>query len=140
MILNLGVDDILFPGSFIPASESITSKAVISGNRQLISHAHGLRIRVIGATIPPFEHALFRDPFSGRIYTPEKDKVRQELNDWIRNSGEFDAVVDLDKVVRDPSHPAQLLPAYYSGDHLHVNDAGNAAQANAFPIELFKHI
>jgi lysophospholipase L1-like esterase len=138
VILNLGVNDILFPGSFISASQSVTSKALISGNRQLISRAHRLRIRTIGATIPPFEHALFRDPFSDHLYTPEKDKVRQELNEWIRNSGEFDAVVDLDKVVRDPSHPAQLLPAYDSGDHLHVNDAGNAAQANAFPHGLFK--
>lgn len=138
VILNLGVNDILFPGSFIPASQSVTSKALISGNRQLISRAHRLRIRVIGATIPPFEHALFRDPFSDHIYTPEKDKVREELNEWIRTSGEFDAVVDLDKVVRDPSHPSQLLPTYDSGDHLHVNDAGNAAQANAFPLELFQ--
>jgi lysophospholipase L1-like esterase len=138
LVLNLGVNDILFPGSFIPASETVTSKAIISGNRELISRAHKAGITVIGATIPPFEHALFRDPFFDRFYTPENDRIREEVNDWIRKTGEFDAVVDLDMAVRDPSRPSQLLPAYDSGDHLHVNDAGNAAQADAFRLELFK--
>jgi len=64
--------------------------------------------------------------------------VRQEVNAWIRTSGEFDAVVDFDEVVRDPNHPARLLPPYDSGDHLHVNDAGNIAQGNAIPLSLFR--
>ncbi len=139
VIVGLGVNDILFPSSFIPASEGVTPQALISGNRQFISRAHKAGVRAIGTTIPPFEHAIFRDPFFDRFYTPENDKIRQELNDWIRRSGEFDAVVDLDEVVRDPSHPTQLLPAYDSGDHLHVNDAGNVAQANAIPLSLFEH-
>lgn len=137
VILALGVNDILFPGSFIPSTESVTAQRVIAGNRQLIARAHKKGIRAIGTTIPPFEHALFRDPFFDRLYTPEKEKVRQEVNSWIRGSGEFDGVIDFDEAVRDPSHPTQLLPAYDSGDHLHVNDAGNVAQGNAIPLALF---
>jgi hypothetical protein len=64
--------------------------------------------------------------------------VRQEVNAWIRNSGEFDGIIDFDKAVRDPSHPTQVLPAYDSGDHLHVNDAGNVAQGNAISLALFE--
>jgi hypothetical protein len=64
--------------------------------------------------------------------------VRQEVNAWIRSTGEFDGVIDFDEAVRDPNHSTQLLPAYDSGDHLHVNDAGNAAQGNAISLALFE--
>ena len=137
VVLALGVNDMLFPGSFIPQTESVTARDLITGNRQLIARAHKKGIRVIGTTIPPFEHALFRDPFFDRIYSPEKEKIRREVNAWIRTSGEFDDFIDFDEAVRDPGHPAQILPAYDSGDHLHVNDAGNVAQANAIPLSLF---
>jgi lysophospholipase L1-like esterase len=137
VIVGLGVNDMLFQGSFIPATESVTSQSIISGYRQLIARAHKKGIRVIGSTIPPFEHAIFRDPFFDHFYTPEKEQVRQVVNAWIRRPGEFDGVIDFDEAVRDPNHPTQLLPAYDSGDHLHVNDAGNVAQANAIPLALF---
>jgi lysophospholipase L1-like esterase len=137
VILALGVNDILFPGSFVPASEGIASKDVIVGYRQLIARARKARVRIIGTTIPPFEHALFRNPLFESFYSPEKEKERQEINAWVRNSGEFDGVIDFDAAVRDPNHPAQILAAYDSGDHLHVNDAGNVAQGNAISLELF---
>jgi hypothetical protein len=47
-------------------------------------------------------------------------------------------VVDFDEVLRDPDRPTQLLPAFASEDHLHVNDAGNVAQGNAIPLALFR--
>lgn len=137
VILALGVNDILFPGSFIPQTESVTAQNLINGNRQLIARAHKKGIRVIGTTIPAFEHALFRNPLYERFYSPENEKMRQEVNVWIRTAGEFDSVIDFDQAVRDPNHPTQILPAYDSGDHLHVNDAGNVAQGKAIPLSLF---
>ncbi|HEX7192823.1 MAG TPA: SGNH/GDSL hydrolase family protein [Thermoanaerobaculia bacterium] len=137
VVLALGVNDILFPGSFVDASNTVTAKAIIDGNRKLIASAHKHGIRAIGATIPPFEHALFRSPPFDQFYSPEKEKVRQEVNDWILHGGEFDGVIDFEAVVRDPAHPTQINPAFDSGDHLHVNDAGNLAQANAIPLSLF---
>lgn len=138
VILALGVNDILFPGSFIPQTESVNAQDLKAGYRQLIARAHKKKIRIIGTTIPPFEHALFRDPFFDRFYAPEKERIRQEVNTWIRNNREFDGVIDFDQAVRDPSHPTQLLPAYDSGDHLHVNNAGNSAQGNAIPLDLLE--
>jgi lysophospholipase L1-like esterase len=138
LIVGLGVNDILFPGSFIPATESVSSPSILSGYRQLIARAHQNGIRVIGTTIPPFEHAIFRSPFYDRFYAPEKERVREEVNAWIRSSGAFDGVIDFDEAVRDPGHRTQLLPSYDSGDHLHVNDAGNVAQGKAIPLALFK--
>jgi lysophospholipase L1-like esterase len=137
VILALGVNDMLFPGAFIPQTETVTAQDLIKGNRQLIARAHKKGIRVIGTTIPPFEHALFRNPFYDRFYSPENEKIRQEVNAWIRTSGEFDGVIDFDEAVRDPDHPTQILPAYDSGDHLHVNNAGNVAQGNIISLDLF---
>jgi len=134
LIVGLGVNDILFPGSFIPATESVSSQSILSGYRQLIARAHQKGIRVIGTTIPPFEHAIFRSPFYDRFYAPEKERVREEVNAWIRSRGAFDGVIDFDDAVRDPGHPTQLLPSYASGDHLHLNDAGNVAKGNAVPL------
>ena len=136
-ILALGVNDMLFPGSFIPQTETVTAQDLMKGNRLLIARAHKKGIRVIGTTIPPFEHALFRNPFYDRFYSPENEKIRQEVNAWIRTGGEFDGVIDFDEAVRDPDHPTQILPAYDSGDHLHVNNAGNVAQGNIISLALF---
>jgi len=138
VILALGVNDILFPGGFIDVSNVVTTQMLIDGNRQLIARAHKHGIRAIGATIPPFEHALFRNPPFDQFYSAEKEKVRAAVNEWIRHGGEFDGFIDFDAVVRDPERPTQILPAFDSGDHLHVNDAGNLAQANAISLALFQ--
>lgn len=138
VILGLGVNDILFPGTFVPATPGVTSRDLIAGNRQLIVLAHKHGIRAIGTTIPPFEHALFRDPPFDGLYSPEKEKIRQQVNAWVRSSREFDGIIDFDAAVRDPDHPMQILPAYDSGDHLHPNNQGNVAEGNAIPLILFR--
>ncbi|HEX9162575.1 MAG TPA: SGNH/GDSL hydrolase family protein [Thermoanaerobaculia bacterium] len=136
VILVLGINDILFPGSFTPATEIVTAQSVIAGNRQLIERAHKNGIRVIETTIPPFEGVRFLAPVI-TFYTPEKERVRQEVNAWIRSSAEFEGVIDFDEVLRDPSRPTQLLPGYDAGDHVHANDAGYVASGNAIPLALF---
>jgi lysophospholipase L1-like esterase len=137
VILGLGINDILFPAfPFTPPSETISAEDIVSGYRQLIARSHRKSIRVIGTTNPPFENSAFGQLVAA-FYTPEREAVRQKVNNWIRSSGEFDGVVDLDAVLRDPAHPSQLLPAYDSGDHLHPNDRGCIAEANAIPLVLF---
>lgn len=138
VILALGVNDILFPGTLVPMTPDVTSKDLIAGNRKLIALAHKHGLRAIGTTIPPFERALFRDPPFNNFYSPAKEKIRQEVNAWIRSTREFDGIIDFEAAVRDPDRPTQLLPAYDSGDHLHVNNEGNVAQANAIPLALFR--
>jgi len=114
VIVGLGINDTLFPAfPFTPHSEKVSAEDIISGYRQLIARGHRKSIRVIGTTNPPFENSAF-EGLVAAFYTPEREAVRQKVNDWIRSSGEFDGVVDLDAVLRDPSHPTQLLPAYDS--------------------------
>jgi lysophospholipase L1-like esterase len=141
VIVGLGINDIAMPGSLTPATEGIKAESIIAGYRQLISRAHQKGIRIIGTTNPPFENSLLDlGPPGPQItfYTPEKEMVRQKVNSWILSSKEFDSVVDLDAVVRDPSHPTQLLPNYDSGDHLHPNNAGCRAEGDAIPLALFQ--
>ncbi len=141
VIVGIGINDIAFPGSLTPRTESVSASRLISGYRRLIARARRKGVRVIGTTNPPFEGgflALSKTAPPVTFYTPEKEAVRQQVNAWMLRSGEFDAVVDLDAVLRDPSHPTRLLPAYDSGDHLHPNDAGCAAEGNAIPLRLFE--
>jgi lysophospholipase L1-like esterase len=63
--------------------------------------------------------------------------MREAFNTYVRTSGIFDGVVDFDRIMRDPAHPARFLPAYDSGDHLHPNDAGYKAMADAIDLKLF---
>ena len=80
-------------------------------------------------------------PFNGvgaPYYSAAGDVKRQTVNAWIRTSGEYDAVIDFDAVVRDPSDPSRILPAFDSGDHLHPSDAGYQAMANAIDLRLFE--
>ncbi|NUS86574.1 MAG: SGNH/GDSL hydrolase family protein [Streptomyces sp.] len=94
--------------------------------RRIAEQAHARGIRVIGGTITPYG--------GNGGYTEARESVRQAVNDFVRNSGTFDAVVDFDAVVRDPADPHRILPAYDTGDHLHFNDAGLQAVADAVDL------
>ena len=107
----------------------ISSDAVIAGLRQLIERAHTHGIKVIGCTLTPYEGAAY--------YSEAGEVMREAVNNFIRTSGAYDAIVDFDKVERDPANPKQLLPAYNIADHLHPNDAGYKAMADAIDLSLF---
>ncbi len=129
----LGLNDIAQPGVVAPASEDVSAKDVIAGLLQLIERAHERGIVAYGCTILPFADSLIAPGF----YTPAKEAKREQINHWIRTSGAYDAVIDFDKVVRDPAHPKRLLPAFDSGDHTHPNDLGYKAMGQAIDMNLF---
>lgn len=136
VVMMMGINDIGWPGSgFAPHDAPMTAMRLVEGYRQLVAAAHARGVRVVGGTIAPYEGSLHGTPLAEH-YSPAKDAVRQEVNRWIRDSGVFDAVVDFDAVLRDPAHPARLLPAYDSGDHLHPGDAGYEAMAGALDLAL----
>ncbi|MGS1107968.1 SGNH/GDSL hydrolase family protein [Achromobacter anxifer] len=134
VVMMMGINDIGWPDSgFAPDDAPMTAARLTEGYRQLAETARLRGVRIVGGTIAPYEGSLHGTPLSGH-YTPAKDAVRREVNRWIRESGVFDAVVDFDAVLRDPAHPARLLPAYDSGDNLHPNDAGYQAMAQALDM------
>ena len=109
---------------------SPTAADIIAGHRQLIDRARAQGLRIYGGTLTPFEGAFY--------WSPEKEAKRKAVNDWIRTSKAYDAVIDFDAAVRDPSNPTKLLLKFDPGDHLHPNDAGYEAMANAIDLDLFK--
>jgi lysophospholipase L1-like esterase len=126
-----GVNDIGTADATPQAQQQVTAD-VIAAYDQIIRRAHAQGIRVYGATLTPFGgNTGYDDPQGYR------EKSREAINDWIRNSGRFDAVVDFDKAARDPQNPRNILPQYDSGDHLHLNPAGYGALAAAVPDRLF---
>lgn len=138
VVLLMGINDISWPGStFEPDAPAAQAEDLIAGYRQLIARARSRKVRIVGATLLPFQGALTMEgsPIAN-YYSPAKDTLRQRINDWIRHSGEFDAVLDFDHVARDPQNPLQIRPAYDSGDHLHLGDTGNQAVADAIDLKL----
>ncbi|MEV4617714.1 SGNH/GDSL hydrolase family protein [Asanoa sp. NPDC049573] len=133
VIVLLGINDIGQPTSFSPPSEAVSVDDLSYGYRELIARAHERGLKIYGATMTPFQ-----DTTIAGYYTPANEAKRQAANAWIRTSGEYDAVIDFDRAVRDPAQPGRMLPAYDSGDHLHPNDAGMAAMADAIPLRLFR--
>lgn len=118
-------------GNGTPAQHADLVQRMEAAYVQIVERAHAHGIRVVGATITPDTGSDYYHP------APTDEADRQAVNAWIRQPGHFDAVVDFDKLVRDPAHPAQLLPAYDSGDHLHPGPAGYKAMGNAIPVGLF---
>lgn len=105
------------------------ARGLIEAYGQMIDRAHARGIRVYGATLLPF---------GGSFYdAPEREAARQAVNAWIRTSGRFDAVIDLDAALRDPANPTRLRPEADTGDHLHPNEAGHRMIAEAIDLALF---
>jgi lysophospholipase L1-like esterase len=128
IILLEGINDIGFSASAANPDGVIIAARIIAGYERLIAEAHARHIRIFGATLLPFQGAGY--------YTPEGEATREAVNTWIRTSGAFDGVIDFDKVMRDPADPRRLNPVYDSGDHLHPDDAGYLAMANAVNLEM----
>jgi lysophospholipase L1-like esterase len=125
LILLEGINDI----DWLDPDENAPADDVIAGIAQLVERAHAHGTKVIGGTLLPCSGA--------DVCTDQNESARVAINNWIRTSGAFDAVIDFDKLLRDPAKPANLNPAYDSGDHHHPNDAGYEAMGKAIDLNLF---
>nr|WP_225095861.1 SGNH/GDSL hydrolase family protein [Streptomyces sp. CoH27] len=132
LILFEGVNDI-GTAAATPEAQRAVADDLIAGYQQVVVRAHALGIRVYGATITPFAGNAYDDGAGVR------EASRQRVNAWIRTPGHFDAVIDFDKAVRDPSAPERLLPALQVGDGLHLNPEGYRVLASAVPEGLFRN-
>lgn len=136
VILLLGINDISWPGTaFDRDGVRPALDRLVAGYRQLIARAHARGLRIVGATLTPFEGALPGTPLAD-YYQESKDTLRGQVNAWVRTSGEFDAVVDFDALLRGPEHPTRLRVEFDSGDHLHPGDEGNRAMAAAISPDV----
>lgn len=119
----------IMPG--LPATQIATADDLIAGLDQLVTRAHLHGLKIAGGTIMPTKGLFF--------YNEQGEAMRQRVNEWIRTSGRFDAVIDFDAATRDPADPLKINPAFDPGDHIHPNDAGNRAMADAINLEIFSN-
>ena len=134
VIVFEGVNDLggLARDGEVPTAQHAAFVArVLAAYQQMIARAHAHGLRVYGATITPYVGSSYYHP------SPMSEADRQAVNRWIRTPGNFDAVIDFDRVVRDPQHPDRLLPAFDCGDHLHPSPAGYKAMGDAISLRLF---
>jgi lysophospholipase L1-like esterase len=132
VIVLLGINDIR--NRWQKPEEVVTAEEMIDGLHQLAVRAHAGGIEIFGGTLLTFENETFNPGF----YTPEGEAKRQQVNAWIRTSGAFDAVIDFEAALRDPSHPTQMLPMYDCGDHLHPSDRGYLHMGDCIDLTLFE--
>jgi lysophospholipase L1-like esterase len=118
----------LFEGvNDIKAHSGVTAQDMIDGYREIIERAHAAGKCVVGSTIGPFKGWYEWDAAA--------ESVRLEVNQFIRDSGELDAVTDFDRILRSPYDHERISPFFDNGDHLHPNDKGMQAMADAVGID-----
>jgi lysophospholipase L1-like esterase len=132
VIVMLGTNDLR--NRWAKPEEEVTADQMIAGLKQLAVRALTAGIKIFGATLTPFEN----ETFLPGAWTPERERTRQAVNEWVREGGAFDAVVDFDRALRDPEHPTSMLPIYDCGDHLHPSDLGYNKMGDAIDLSLFE--
>ncbi len=103
---------------------------LIAAYKKMIEDAHDKNIKVYGATILPFGESFY--------YADYREPAREKVNQWIRNSGRFDAVIDFDKTMQDPQHPGKMMESVHSGDYLHPNELGYKKMGESINLGLFE--
>ena len=122
VIILEGINDVGSTRLPSAAAKPLTSQDLVGAYRQLIARAHQRNIEVACGTLLPFEGSFY--------FTEHTERLRQQVNVWLRSSGACDALIDFDEAMRDPAEPRRLRPQYDSGDHLHPNDTGYRAMAD----------
>lgn len=130
VVLLSGSNDISAAERLKTPEANVSAEQIIEGMKTLIARARAKGVKVVGATLVP--KGSPDEPL-----TATAKAKRRALNDWIRDGGAFDAVVDFETALRDPARPDYMLPDYDSGDHVHPNDAGYKTMAAAFDLGLF---
>jgi lysophospholipase L1-like esterase len=109
--------------------------SVIAGMQKIIDKAKARGLKILGVTIIPRHNRPGDGENTG--WDAAKTRARNEVNEWIRTSAKFDAVIDFDKVVRDPANPDVMLSAF-NCDDVHPTPLGYYMMGTSVPLDLFK--
>lgn len=130
LVVFVGINDIGSAATTEAGRQKVVDE-LTAAYEQIVVRAHAHDLKVYGATLLPFGGSGYDDAGG------HHEAARQAVNEWIRTSGQFDAVLDFETAVQDPANPRMLLPAFDDGDHLHLSPAGYKALADAVPAWLF---
>jgi len=137
IVLLEGINDIGWPGTMLAgAAEAVSVEDMVGSYRQLIARTHMRGIKVIQGTLTPFAGA-FQGEALRTFHSPEKERMRRAVNEWIRTSSPADAIVDFDRALADPQDDSRIRAEFDCGDGLHPSDAGYKAMADLFDLDFF---
>ena len=128
VIIMEGVNDL--GGTRSKEAAEQVAKGLIEAYKKMIDEAHAQGLKVYGGTITPIVKSFY--------YTDYREVARNTVNEWIRTSGRFDAVIDFDKAIRNPEDISSILPEAQSGDYLHPNETGYVMMGEAIDLSLFE--
>ena len=130
-IVMLGTNDLR--NRIAKPEQEVTAEQMIAGLSHMALRAQTRGIKLFGATLTPFGN----ETFLPGAWNPVREGHRAAVNDWIRNGGALDGIVDFDEALRDPERPTQMLPIYDCGDGLHPSDLGYCSMGDAIDLTLF---
>lgn len=133
VIIQHGINDIIHPvgidiNKFRPWSDLPTADEIIDGLRSYIKFAREYGLKVYIGTLLPIE--------GWRTYADFREKLRVDVNEWIRNTDEADGCIDFDYAVCDPVYKSRFRNGFDSGDHLHPSADAYKAMAEAVAEEI----
>ena len=134
VIIQHGINDIIHPvGSdvnpFRPWEDMPSTEDLINGVKDIyVSYARENGIKIYSGTLLPIK--------GWRTYADFREKIRNEFNDYLRTSSDFNGCVDFDAAVRDPDDFSRFKDGYDSGDHLHPSMACYVKMANTVSKEI----
>ena len=123
-----GINDIS-GGARQTGPNAFSADDLIAAYRQVIAMAHGVGVKVAGCTLTPFG--------GSSAYSDRGEEIRSAANNFIRTSGEFDAVIDFEAAVRDTADPKRYRKEADSPDLLHPGDAGYKLMGQAINLSIF---
>lgn len=121
VIVMEGINDISY--------HHVAATAITDAYASLIAQAHAAGLKIYGATLLPIGNST--------KYTGANEATRQAVNAWIRTPGNFDAFVDFEAIVKDPTTNPLRIKSNLTCDYVHPNAAGYTALGNAIPLSLF---
>jgi len=126
VVLFMGTNDI---------RRGATTAAVIGAMSSIVQRIKSKGIRIVGATIIPRHNVAPVGTNTG--WGPDKTRIRNEVNQWIRTKAPFDGVIDFDKAVQNPSNPDLLDAAFNCGDGIHPSPQGYYVMGKSVDLGLF---
>ena len=139
VLLFAGNNDLIQPGMVGSSGAFSLDPSLMQSTAELTGYlAHAARLvrargmRAGAATWLPYEGVTIAEGYS----TPEKQRIRGEVNAWLRTTAALDWVVDFDEALRDPAAPTRLDARFDEGNHFTPNAAGYARMAQVMADRL----
>jgi lysophospholipase L1-like esterase len=126
---------VLFMGTNDVRREAAATQ-VIAGLQEVVRRVKAKGLKIVGVTMIPRHNRPPAENNTG--WNAAKTQIRNQVNQWIRTSAAFDAVIDFDKVVQDPKNADVIDPPFNCGDGIHPSPRGYYEMGQSVRLDIFK--